>query len=172
MSVNVRSVTIDPESGWLTNVECIHSPNHDARPDECQPSLIVIHGISLPPGEFGGPWIDRLFTNAIRGNEHPYFEKVRDLRVSSHVLVRREGQVTQYVPFTERAWHAGDSNYCGREECNDFSVGIELEGTDDIPYEDVQAQIEQGLKQEAIQSGMQQAIASLKESGEVELFIE
>lgn len=131
-------MNIDPGSGWLVGVDRIPSPNCDERPTDCGLDLIVIHGISLPPGEFGGPWIDRLFTNALSGREHEYFAAICRLRVSSHVLVRRDGALTQYVPFTARAWHAGESSYCGRAACNDFSVGIELEGTDEQPYEDVQ----------------------------------
>ena len=100
--------------------------------------LIIIHGISLPPGEFGGPWIDRLFTNTLPPAGHPYFEQIRDLRVSSHLLVRRDGEVVQYVPFHRRAWHAGTSSWQGRDRCNDFSVGIELEGTDHSAYEPAQ----------------------------------
>ena len=96
--------------------------------------LIVVHGISLPPGEFGGPWIDRLFTNDLP----PSFGEVAALRVSAHLVIRRTGAVTQYVKFTERAWHAGKSSFDGREACNDFSVGIELEGTDETAYEDAQ----------------------------------
>lgn len=97
-------------------------------------SLVVIHGISLPPGEFGGPWIDALFTNTLNPDLHPYFAEIAGLTVSAHLLVRRDGEVVQYVPFDRRAWHAGRSCHEGRENCNDFSIGIELEGTDDIPY--------------------------------------
>ena len=100
--------------------------------------LIVVHGISLPPGEYGGPWIDRLFTNTLPADVHPYFAEIAGLRVSAHLAVTRDGAVTQYVSFTERAWHAGKSNFQGREACNDFSVGVELEGTDTQPYEAVQ----------------------------------
>ena len=101
--------------------------------------LIVLHGISLPPGDYGGPWIDRLFTNQLPADAHPYFAEVADLRVSSHALVRRDGEVVQYVPFQRRAWHAGaiDAGK-GRERCNDYSIGIELEGTDASPYESAQ----------------------------------
>jgi AmpD protein len=102
------------------------------------PDLIVIHGISLPPGEFGGPWIERLFTNDLPPQEHPFFATVVQLRVSSHLVIARDGEVTQYVKFADRAWHAGPSSYDGREACNDFSVGVELEGTDTLPYEGAQ----------------------------------
>jgi AmpD protein len=100
--------------------------------------LLVIHAISLPPGEFGGPWIDALFTNRLPAAEHPYFRTIHQLRVSSHLLVRRDGKVFQYVPFHRRAWHAGDSCFAGRNRCNDFSIGIELEGADDVAYESTQ----------------------------------
>ena len=101
-------------------------------------SLVVVHGISLPPGEFGGPWIDALFTNALDASAHPYFAEIAALNVSSHLLIRRDGEIVQYVPFDLRAWHAGRSHYQGRDNCNDFSIGIELEGTDDVPYGDAQ----------------------------------
>jgi N-acetyl-anhydromuramoyl-L-alanine amidase len=129
---------IDVESGLMQGVRQIVSPNRDLRPPGVEADLIVVHGISLPPGEYGGAWIDRLFTNTLPAEVHPYFAEVCSLRVSSHVVVGREGAVTQYVKFTERAWHAGKSVYQGREACNDFSVGIELEGTDTTPYEDAQ----------------------------------
>jgi N-acetyl-anhydromuramoyl-L-alanine amidase len=129
---------VDRESGLMLGVRQIASPNHDSRPAGVAADLIVVHGISLPPGEFGGPWIDRLFTNSLPAETHPYFAEVVSLRVSSHVVVGRDGAVTQYVAFTERAWHAGKSIYQGREACNDFSVGVELEGTDTLPYEPAQ----------------------------------
>jgi len=118
----------------------VDSPNCDDRPDGMRAELIVVHGISLPPGDFGGSGIDRLFTNCLVADEHPYFEQIIDLRVSSHALISRSGRLTQYVSFERRAWHAGESCYCGRTSCNDFSIGIELEGTDDIPYELIQYQ--------------------------------
>jgi len=121
--------------GLLAGVRRIDSPNRDARPGGLAPELVVVHGISLPPGEFGGPWIDRLFQNALPAGEHPYFDAIQHLRVSSHVLVARDGAPTQYVPFGERAWHAGNSFWRGRSACNDFSIGIELEGTDEEPYD-------------------------------------
>jgi len=129
---------VDLKTGLMRDVRQIASPNHDARPAGVEADLIVVHGISLPPGEFGGPWIDRLFTNSLPADVHPYFAEVGSLRVSSHVVVTRDGAVTQYVGFTERAWHAGRSVYQGREACNDFSVGVELEGTDTLPYEPAQ----------------------------------
>jgi N-acetyl-anhydromuramoyl-L-alanine amidase len=132
---------IDPVSGQLYGAQQIASPNSDLRPPGVEPDLIVVHGISMPPGEFGGPWIDRLFTNSLPQDTHPYFAEVGSLRVSSHLAIRRDGSITQYVSFNERAWHAGKSSYQGREACNDFSIGVELEGTDDQPYEPVQYQI-------------------------------
>ncbi len=129
---------VDRHSGLLEGVRFLPSPNHDQRPGGESPSLLVIHGISLPPGEYGGPWIDALFTNTLDPRGHPYFSEIHQLRVSSHLLIRRDGEVVQYVPFSERAWHAGVSSYQGRECCNDFAIGIELEGTDDEPYETIQ----------------------------------
>ncbi len=124
--------------GWLEGATRRFSPNQDARPDPDDVSLLVVHGISLPPGEFGGPWIDALFTDRLDLGAHPYFARLAGLRVSSHLLIRRDGAVIQYVPFEARAWHAGASSFAGRERCNDYSVGIELEGTDTLPYADAQ----------------------------------
>ena len=129
------SLSIDAATGLLNGVRQVLSPHFDARPGGCAPELIVIHGISLPPGEFGGPWIDRLFTGGLPADAHPYFRDIAGRRVSAHVLIRRDGEIVQYVPFHERAWHAGASEYCGRPGCNDFSVGIELEGEDEGAYE-------------------------------------
>ena len=114
------------------------SPNCDDRPAGVLPALIVVHGISLPPGQFGGPYIDQLFTNTLDPAGHPYFQEIAGLKVSSHLLIRRSGDVVQYVPLPRRAWHAGKSSYRGRHRCNDFSVGIELEGTDDQAYTQAQ----------------------------------
>jgi len=119
----------------------VESCNCDDRPDQEDISLIVIHCISLPPGEFGGPYISDLFTNRLSSLAHPYFREVASLQVSSHLLIRRDGEVIQYVPFHKRAWHAGESSFRERSNCNDFSVGIELEGTDDGPYEEVQYEV-------------------------------
>ncbi len=125
---------IDAATGWLDGVRRVVSPNSDDRPPGTELSLIVVHGISLPPGQFGNGWIDRFFCNDLDVAADPYFATISHLAVSAHVLIARDGALTQYVPFTRRAWHAGKSNYCGREGCNDFSVGIELEGTDESPY--------------------------------------
>lgn len=129
-----NALKLDARTGWLAGVRRVPSPNFDERPDGCEIDLLVIHGISLPPGEFGGEDIDRLFTNSLRIDAHPHFATIASLRVSAHVLVRRDGGVTQYVPFHKRAWHAGISRFSGRERCNDYSIGIELEGADDVPY--------------------------------------
>jgi AmpD protein len=129
---------VDTGTGLLDWARQVPSPNCDDRPTGVEPDLIVVHGISLPPGEFDGPWIDLLFTNTLPRDAHPYFETVADLRVSAHLLIRRSGEVVQYVPFQRRAWHAGVSSWEGRERCNDFSIGIELEGTDHSPYESTQ----------------------------------
>jgi AmpD protein len=120
------------EARWLP------SPNCDERADAADISLLVIHGISLPPGEFGGAHVDALFCNQLDPAAHPYFAEIRSLRVSAHLLIDRDGVVTQYVPFDRRAWHAGASEFMGRKTCNDYSIGIELEGTDDTPYTDQQ----------------------------------
>ncbi|SLM64590.1 MULTISPECIES: 1,6-anhydro-N-acetylmuramyl-L-alanine amidase AmpD [Dickeya] len=122
------------EHGWLTGVKRVLSPHQDERPEAESPSLLVIHNISLPPGEFGGPYIDQLFTGMLEGRDHPYFATIAHLRVSAHCLIRRDGEIVQYVAFDKRAWHAGVSVFQGRERCNDFSIGIELEGTDTEPF--------------------------------------
>jgi N-acetyl-anhydromuramoyl-L-alanine amidase len=111
------------------------SPNCDARPDPADISLLVVHAISLPPGRFGGGWVDRLFANTLDPGAHPYFRTIHQLKVSSHLCIFRDGAVRQYVPFDRRAWHAGESRFEGRGRCNDFSIGIELEGTDEQPFE-------------------------------------
>ena len=114
------------------------SPHQDDRPEGTKVSLVVIHNISLPPDEFGGPWIDDLFMGRLDASEHPYFESIASVRVSSHYLIRRDGSVVQYVPCEKRAWHAGASSWKGRERCNDFSIGIELEGSDNLAFMDAQ----------------------------------
>jgi AmpD protein len=124
--------------GLLAGARAVRSPNCDARPGDLEPELVVVHGISLPPGRYGGPWIDALFTNVLPADADPYFAQVHQLRVSSHVLIARDGSLTQYVPFGMRAWHAGNSNWRGRPGCNDYSIGVELEGTDEEPYDERQ----------------------------------
>ena len=123
---------------WLQPATQIPSPNFDERADDNDISLLVIHCISLPPGEFDTPFINHLFCNQLNPELHPYFKDIYQLTVSSHLLIRRSGEVVQYVPFDKRAWHAGKSCYQGRERCNDFSIGIELEGTEYVPYTDAQ----------------------------------
>ena len=129
---------IDKTQGLLQNAEYIPSPNCDERPDGMDTNLLIIHNISLPPNEFGGPHITQLFTNCLDENAHPFFEEISHLRVSSHLLIRRDGSIIQYVPFNKRAWHAGVSCYKDKEVCNNFSIGTELEGADNIPYETIQ----------------------------------
>jgi N-acetyl-anhydromuramoyl-L-alanine amidase len=129
-----QRLAVAAESGLLRGARQIPSPNCDARPPGARAELIVIHGISLPPGQFGGPHIEELFTNMLDPAAHPYFAAIAGVRVSSHLLIRRSGELLQFVPFHLRAWHAGQSLWQGRPACNDFSVGIELEGTDERPY--------------------------------------
>ena len=126
--------------GWLAGVRRIESPNCDERPSGAEISLLVVHSISLPPGEYGGDSIERLFTNRLDPDAHPYFKEIEGLKVSAHFLVRRDGRLTQFVPVHRRAWHAGVSSWRGRQACNDFSIGVELEGTDNGPFEDAQYQ--------------------------------
>jgi N-acetyl-anhydromuramoyl-L-alanine amidase len=125
--------------GWVRGVRALPSPNYESRPGGAAPTLIVIHNISLPPGEFGGDAIGELFQNRLDCSAHPYYDAcLRGLRVSSHFLIRRDGALEQFVSCDERAWHAGASRFFGRERCNDFSIGIELEGTDHVPFEPAQ----------------------------------
>ncbi|HHM05843.1 MAG TPA: 1,6-anhydro-N-acetylmuramyl-L-alanine amidase AmpD [Gammaproteobacteria bacterium] len=123
---------------WLEGVAPCPSPNCDPRPPRTEVDLLVIHAISLPPEQFGGPWIEALFTNALDHSAHPYFAALRGVRVSAHVLICRDGGVRQFVPFHMRAWHAGKSCFQGRASCNDFSIGIELEGSDQQPFDERQ----------------------------------
>lgn len=126
------------KNGWLTGVRRIASPNHDARPHGVATELLVIHNISLPPNEFGGAGIVQLFTNRLDCSAHPYYAQLQDVKVSAHFLIRRDGQIIQFVSCQQRAWHAGVSSWKGRSRCNDFSLGIELEGTDFLPFSDTQ----------------------------------
>ena len=129
---------IATDDGLLRGIRYIASPNCDARPVGSAIELLVIHNISLPPGEFGGPGIIDLFTSKLDRDAHSYYREIAGLKVSSHFLIRRDGEIIQFVACDQRAWHAGESSWRGRERCNDFSIGIELEGTDDVPFEDVQ----------------------------------
>ena len=131
-------MTIDPHTGLLDAARFIASPNHNARPDGTVIDLLVIHNISLPAGEFGGPYVEQLFTNQLDSSAHPSFAELEGLKVSAHLFIRRTGEVIQFVPFNQRAWHAGVSQYDGRLNCNDFSIGIELEGTDTEAFTDQQ----------------------------------
>jgi len=129
---------VSPGAGLIRPAKQCPSPNQDDRPEGVDPELIILHGISLPPGEYGGDAIESFFTNCLDWDVHPYFAEIRDMRVSAHLLIRRSGHVLQFVPFERRAWHAGDSSFRGRSCCNDYSIGIELEGTDDTLYTDEQ----------------------------------
>lgn len=128
---------LDPSSGWCDAVRHCPSPNFNARPAG-EVSLLVIHNISLPPAQFGTGKVQVFFQNGLDPNEHPYFAEIAALRVSAHFFIERDGKVTQFVSCNERAWHAGVSSFAGRENCNDFSLGIELEGTDELPFTDAQ----------------------------------
>ncbi|MEW5893289.1 MAG: 1,6-anhydro-N-acetylmuramyl-L-alanine amidase AmpD [Pseudomonadota bacterium] len=128
---------VDAE-GWVAGARRIASPNCDTRPADAVISLLVVHNISLPPGEFGGPGVIELFTNRLDPAAHPFYATIRDLRVSAHFFIRRDGELIQFVPCGQRAWHAGASSWRGRERCNDFSIGVELEGSDNQPFTEVQ----------------------------------
>ena len=128
------------DTGWCREIRQVRSPNCDARPPQVAIDLLVIHNISLPPGEFGGNWIEALFSNTLDCDAHPYFDQLRGVKVSAHFLVRRDGRILQFVSANDRAWHAGVSEFRGRQRCNDFSVGIELEGSDFENFSDAQYQ--------------------------------
>ncbi|MDO8341759.1 MAG: 1,6-anhydro-N-acetylmuramyl-L-alanine amidase AmpD [Cellvibrio sp.] len=124
--------------GWLQWAEFCPSPNFNLRPDNIDISLLIIHNISLPPGEFGGGYVQQFFQNKLDASAHPYFETIAELKVSAHLFIERDGKVTQFVPFNARAWHAGSSSFAGASDCNNYSIGIELEGADEIPFSDAQ----------------------------------
>jgi AmpD protein len=130
-----RKTNLAADAGILPGVRYVASPNCDERPDGAKATLLVVHCISLPPGQFGGDAIERLFTNRLDPAAHPYFREIAALRVSAHFLVRRDGELVQFVPLERRAWHAGASSWRGRQRCNDYSLGVELEGCEDQPYE-------------------------------------
>lgn len=137
--VGVRtSMRVDTASGWLSGVDRCASAHFNARPDGGDISLLVIHNISLPPGQFGTGCVQQFFSGTLDPGGHSYFAEIAELRVSAHFLIERDGRVTQFVSCLQRAWHAGQSSFAGRENCNDFSIGIELEGTDDQPFTAVQ----------------------------------
>lgn len=125
-------------AGWLDAARRVESPNYNERPEGIRPKLIVVHGISLPPGCYGGGQIESFFCNTLNAEDHPYFAEISGLQVSAHFLIYRTGELVQFVDTESRAWHAGVSEWRGRENCNDFSIGIELEGCDDEPYADFQ----------------------------------
>lgn len=124
--------------GWLQWAEHCPSPNFNLRPDNSDISLLVIHNISLPPGEFGGGFVQHFFQNKLDASLHPYFATIAELKVSAHLLIERDGKATQFVSFDARAWHAGSSSFAGVTDCNNYSIGIELEGTDELPFSDAQ----------------------------------
>lgn len=126
------------KDGWLQHIKHLHSPNYDARPAHCDINLLVIHNISLPPGVFGNDYIDKLFTNSITDADPSDVQAHAFAPVSAHILINRLGQLTQYVSFVDRAWHAGESTFDGVAHCNNYAIGVELEGCDDIPYESIQ----------------------------------
>ncbi len=136
----VSPFKVDVGQGLLRPARYVPSPNQDARPPGASLDLVVIHGISLPPGIFGEDWVERLFLNTLPPDRHPFFRTLEGLRVSSHLYLRRDGEIVQFVPFHARAWHAGASVWRHRVACNDFSIGIELEGDDAVPYEPAQYQ--------------------------------
>ncbi|MBL4834617.1 MAG: 1,6-anhydro-N-acetylmuramyl-L-alanine amidase AmpD [Pseudomonas sp.] len=138
------------EDGWASGVQVRPSPHCNSRPPEANISLLVIHNISLPPGEFGGGFVQAFFSGTLDASAHPYFAEIAPLRVSAHFLIERDGQITQFVSCLRRAWHAGASRFGGRSDCNDFSIGVELEGTDTQPYSNAQyerlLELTQGLQ--------------------------
>ncbi len=145
MNGPASSWTVDAAAHRLAHARWLPSPNHDERPAGCAVELLVIHAISLPPEQFGGPWIDALFTNTLDPQAHPYFATIQGLRVSAHACVFRDGSVVQYVAFDRRAWHAGASQWRGRQRANDFSIGIELEGSDTQAFTDAQYETLAGI---------------------------
>ena len=139
---------LDRTTGWFAGVTHCPSPNFNARPDGEAICLLVIHNISLPPAQFATGKVQEFFSNCLDPAEHPFFETIKDLRVSAHFLIERDGRVTQFVSCLDRAWHAGVSRFGEREGCNDFSIGIELEGTDELPFTDAQYQTLEHLTRE------------------------
>ena len=140
------------KDGWLVSERRVLSPHFDQRPEPQDISLLIIHYISLPPEQFGGGYIDDFFQGKLDAQVHPYFEEISALRVSAHCLIERTGQITQYVNFADRAWHAGLSCFEGRDKCNDFAIGIELEGSNEQPFTDAQYSALQALTQEIMRT--------------------
>lgn len=132
---------VDAVSGWVEGARFAPSPNCDARPAGAVPEVLIVHAISLPPGQFGGTAIERLFCNSLDAGEHPFYEQIKELRVSAHLLICRSGELLQFVPLHVRAWHAGQSQCEGRPRVNDFSIGVELEGCDETPFEAAQYEV-------------------------------
>lgn len=132
------SLLLNAETGLLIQARYFPSPHRDERPSGVPIDMVVVHNISLPPGQFGTGAIEEFFCGKLDVTAHPYFSTIAALRVSSHLLITRLGEIVQFVPFTQRAWHAGESAFMGKARCNDFSIGIELEGTDELPYEEIQ----------------------------------
>ncbi|SOY51173.1 1,6-anhydro-N-acetylmuramyl-L-alanine amidase AmpD [Cupriavidus taiwanensis] len=134
MTAPARSSYLPDADGWVPAARRVPSPNFDARPDGMPVDLVVLHNISLPPGQFGSGDIEAFFQNRLDPNKHPFFATIHQVQVSAHFLVTRTGELVQFVPCTQRAWHAGQSDFFGRARCNDFSIGIEIEGSDDLPF--------------------------------------
>ncbi len=144
-------INVDPVTGLVAGARFVQSPNSDARPADCPIEVLIIHSISLPPGQFGGGDIERLFCNTLDTSGHPFYGELEGLRVSAHLLVRRDGEIVQFVPFPDRAWHAGVSCCEGRARVNDFSIGIELEGMDSVPFSDSQYEVLTAVTRSIIQ---------------------
>lgn len=136
-----HAATFQVIEGQLIGARQIASPNYNARPAHSEIELLVVHNISLPPSQFGGGYIEQFFQNKLDWSLHPYFQTIQDMQVSTHLLILRSGEVLQFVNFNQRAWHSGRSTYLGKKECNDYSIGIELEGSDDLPFQEIQYQV-------------------------------
>ena len=136
-----HTATFQVIEGQLIGARQIASPNYNARPAHSEIELLVVHNISLPPSQFGGGYIEQFFQNELDWSLHPYFQTIQGMQVSTHLLILRSGEVLQFVNFNQRAWHSGRSTYLGKKECNDYSIGIELEGSDDLPFQEIQYQV-------------------------------
>ncbi|WP_314914375.1 1,6-anhydro-N-acetylmuramyl-L-alanine amidase AmpD [Acinetobacter harbinensis] len=136
-----HAATFQVIEGQLIGARQIASPNYNARPAHSEIELLVVHNISLPPSQFGGGYIEQFFQNELDWSLHPYFQTIQGMQVSTHLLILRSGEVLQFVNFNQRAWHSGRSTYLGKKECNDYSIGIELEGSDDLPFQEIQYQV-------------------------------
>ena len=136
-----HAATFQVIEGQLIGARQIASPNYNARPAHSEIELLVVHSVSLPPSQFGGGYIEQFFQNELDWSLHPYFQTIQGMQVSTHLLILRSGEVLQFVNFNQRAWHSGRSTYLGKKECNDYSIGIELEGSDDLPFQEIQYQV-------------------------------